>query len=437
MNSGKLLVNSNFFLVNSNLLKKNYNNYKPPKNPIVLCHGFSGFDKILLLPSLPFIADKLSNRFENKIHKISDDLTKNNIYFHYWRGIKEILEANGSKVITASVPPFDSIEDRAKKLNNSIENYIDNDPYFEKYKNSDKSPGQLKFNLIAHSMGGLDSRYLISKIDKKRYGISSLTTISTPHHGSEFADFLSNLLQTYKIPQQVVPPSLSQLTTSYLNEQFNKSVVNDPSVSYYSYGAQFTPTYRNLFNIPWRVVNKAAGDNDGLVCILQIVRLEMAETSEFLIRPIEREDKDQWVQLWSGKTDSYLTFYQKSVPPDVTDYTFERFLDESVTMWCAVAVSKKTNKVIGFISYLTHLSTWSPTTYMYINDLYVSEKNRLGGVGRKLFEYTYKQADLKNCTKVYWSTQLNNHRAQLLYTKVGTFEGYVRYSRNPDYEFES
>lgn len=67
-----------------------------PKNPIVLAHGLLGFDELRLagklLPGL-----------------------------HYWRGITEALMANGIEVITASVPPSASIEDRAAKLGEDIE----------------------------------------------------------------------------------------------------------------------------------------------------------------------------------------------------------------------------------------------------------------------------------------------------------------------------
>jgi triacylglycerol lipase len=40
--------------------------------------------------------------------------------------------------------------------------------------------------LIAHSMGGLDSRFMLSpaNLDHLAAHVASLTTISTPHHGS-------------------------------------------------------------------------------------------------------------------------------------------------------------------------------------------------------------------------------------------------------------
>lgn len=44
-----------------------------------------------------------------------------------------------------------------------------------------------KLNIIAHSMGGLDMRYALAKLDAAPH-IASLTTISTPHHGTSLAE---------------------------------------------------------------------------------------------------------------------------------------------------------------------------------------------------------------------------------------------------------
>lgn len=44
-------------------------------------------------------------------------------------------------------------------------------------------------NFVAHSMGGLDVRYLISNLKPSSYTPLSLTTIGTPHRGSPFMDW--------------------------------------------------------------------------------------------------------------------------------------------------------------------------------------------------------------------------------------------------------
>jgi triacylglycerol lipase len=49
-------------------------------------------------------------------------------------------------------------------------------------------------------MGGLDCRYLTSKLRPKAFKIRSVTTIGTPHRGSYFADYFSASLGKHRIP---------------------------------------------------------------------------------------------------------------------------------------------------------------------------------------------------------------------------------------------
>ncbi|OVF08418.1 putative D-amino-acid N-acetyltransferase [Clavispora lusitaniae] len=151
----------------------------------------------------------------------------------------------------------------------------------------------------------------------------------------------------------------------------------------------------------------------------------------FTIRPIEEKDKQEWIELWSGK-DSYLEFYKAldKVSPEVTECTFGRFFDEKEPVYSCVAENEN-GELIGFANYLTHRNTWTIEDALYLNDLFVSPNSRLHGVGRALIEFVYGEADKKNCKKVYWSTQFENHRAQLLYTKVGVKSGFLLY-RRPD-----
>ncbi len=88
--------------------------------------------------------------------------------------IIDALRADGHQVYTTEVSPYKAVADRAAELAGEI------DLALELF-------GAEKVNIIAHSMGGLDSRYLISTLG---YGdrVASLTTISTPHQGSFSAD---------------------------------------------------------------------------------------------------------------------------------------------------------------------------------------------------------------------------------------------------------
>lgn len=148
------------------------------------------------------------------------------------------------------------------------------------------------------------------------------------------------------------------------------------------------------------------------------------------IRPIEEKDKEKWLKLWSGPN-GYIEFYKSTdrMNDEISNHTFSRFLNPDVSMYSAVAVDNDSGKVIGFANYLTHLNTWTFEDALYLNDLFVSEETRLHGVGRKLIEFIYSEADRLNCKKTYWSTQFENHRAQLLYTKVAKKAGLLLYVR--------
>ncbi|CAP61725.1 uncharacterized protein PODANS_4_2940 [Podospora anserina S mat+] len=211
--------------------------YQSPKHPVVLAHGLLGFAELKLAGSyLPSI--------------------------HYWRGIQEALTAQGAEVITASVPPSGSIEKRAAKLAQDIEA---------------QAQGK-SVNVVAHSMGGLDARYMISQLRPKGVDVKSLVTIGTPHHGSAFADYLIDELgpdylpQVYKAWERVTgwePSAFSQLTQKYMAEHFNPATPDDPNVQYFSYGAMVNgkPPLLSMFRISHKLIEEREGPNDGLVSV--------------------------------------------------------------------------------------------------------------------------------------------------------------------------
>lgn len=210
------------------------NHYSVPKHPIVLAHGLLGFDELRLAGKwLPGV--------------------------HYWRGIKEAMTANGIKVITSTVPATGSIEERAHALHDQIR---------------DKAHGE-DVNVIAHSMGGLDSRFLISRICPTEYRVRSLTTIATPHRGSSVADMLfrdigmENIEGLFRVLKRLKVDSgaFSQLTKKYINEVYNPVTPNDPSVRYFSYGASATPHMLSVFKLTHDLLEIVEGPNDGLVSV--------------------------------------------------------------------------------------------------------------------------------------------------------------------------
>lgn len=143
------------------------------------------------------------------------------------------------------------------------------------------------------------------------------------------------------------------------------------------------------------------------------------------LAPITASDKTEWVGLWQ----KYLTFYKASLPDETTNTTFDRFLEASEPVYCIVARDDETKEMVGFVTYVFHRSTWLVNDCIYLHDLFVDPEVRCKGIGRALIESVYAEADKNSVEKVYWHTQTFNHRAQLLYTKVGERDEFVSYQR--------
>jgi triacylglycerol lipase len=114
--------------------------------PIVIVHGFFGFDKFAGIETLT-----------------------------YFYGVKDYLKEHGEKnVYTPAVDPFNDSQHRAARLLEHIERVR-------------RETGASKVNLIGHSQGGLDARVVAHDHPEL---VASVTTIGTPHHGTPFADIL-------------------------------------------------------------------------------------------------------------------------------------------------------------------------------------------------------------------------------------------------------
>lgn len=144
------------------------------------------------------------------------------------------------------------------------------------------------------------------------------------------------------------------------------------------------------------------------------------------VRDLQREDEARWRQLFDG----YIAFYESEVPTDVITAAFERLLGQRDGMVGLVAVDGS-GCVVGLANLVFHRSTWSPTWYCYLEDLYVDPGVRGAGIGRALIEATYAEADKRQATRTYWATQEHNATARKLYDRIGELTPFLQY-RRPD-----
>ena len=142
------------------------------------------------------------------------------------------------------------------------------------------------------------------------------------------------------------------------------------------------------------------------------------------ITPLSNADYDFWLALWQ----SYLTFYETSLPMSTTDTTWRNLLDSNVAIYGFGAWQDDT--LVGITHVVLHPNTWNTTECCYLEDLYVSESVRGQGVGRALIEYVYDFARQKKCNRVYWTTQEGNTTARTLYDTIATQTDMVQYRKN-------
>lgn len=90
-------------------------------------------------------------------------------------------------------------------------------------------------------------------------------------------------------------------------------------------------------------------------------------------------------------------------------------------------VAEDGGRLVGFVHFHFHLSTWSVAGYCYLEDLFVDPGYRGNGAGRALIESVYEAADRRGVTRVYWHTETTNARAQALYDKVATLAPFIQY----------
>jgi len=150
-------------------------------------------------------------------------------------------------------------------------------------------------------------------------------------------------------------------------------------------------------------------------------------SSELIIRPVVRQDYEQWLPLWDG----YNAFYERSGPtaldPEITRMTWARFFDAYEPVHALVA--DRDGQLLGLVHYLYHRSTTAIAPNCYLQDLFTSEASRGKGVGRALINGVYDLAKAAGSGRVYWLTHETNHTAMQLYDKIGERSGFVVYRK--------
>jgi triacylglycerol lipase len=199
-----------------------------PRHPVVFCHGMLAYSMLRM--------------------QIPED-------HNCFTPLRKFLQERGCRVFFPRVLPTGSVAERAAQLRDQIRAWTDE-----------------PVNLIAHSMGGLDCRFLISRLglaDRVR----SLTTVASPHRGSYLADwFLANYRN--RVPLLLMLEAAGVNLAGFRDcrpsacAEFNAQTPDAPGVRYFSYLGdvpqwKVTPVLRRA----WTLLTAAEGPNDAMVSI--------------------------------------------------------------------------------------------------------------------------------------------------------------------------
>src|SRR5437016_2942074 len=197
------------------------------RSPIVLVHGLLGYDRV-----------KLGGW----------------IIASYFSKIPELLTASGNRVLIAQLSPTGGVTERAGQLKLFLNREAPDEPV----------------HLLAHSMGGLDARYLISRLGMAAR-VLTLTTIGTPHRGTAFADWgLSRFGRLLKpVCERLAVPfqAFDDLTIARCRA-FNEEVPDVPGVRYFSVAGRHEGDWLSPeWQLSHGIVMRAEGANDGIVSL--------------------------------------------------------------------------------------------------------------------------------------------------------------------------
>ena len=150
-------------------------------------------------------------------------------------------------------------------------------------------------------------------------------------------------------------------------------------------------------------------------------------SGELSVRPVTRQDHDQWLPLWDGYNAFYGRAGATALSSEITRMTWARFFDADEPVHALVAESG--GRLLGLTHYLFHRSTTAIEPVCYLQDLFAAESARGKGVGRALINGVYEQARLAGSPRVYWQTHQTNLTAMQLYDKVAEHSGFVVYRK--------
>lgn len=186
----------------------------------------------------------------------------------YFYKIPELIRNSGSRVFIANLPVWASVERRARALKLQLQRE------FPELLHEEEG---FRLNLVGHSLGGLDSRYLVSNLG---FGpsVASITSIGTPNRGTSIADLALGIIpkKAFDVSEQVLSlfnyashDGLRFASRAYAKDYHHSMFKNVEGIAYFSATTVIRrPVWMYSLPVFWyteKILRGFEGENDGFV----------------------------------------------------------------------------------------------------------------------------------------------------------------------------
>jgi len=114
-----------------------------------------------------------------------------------------------------------------------------------------------------------------------------------------------------------------------------------------------------------------------------------------------------------------LAIYEKAQEEVKTDVEQTRKAIFGKDSTVKALICEKDGEPIGYAVYFYNYSTWLGKKGIYLEDLYINEKNRGLGAGKMMLRYLAKKAIDEDCGRVEWSCLHWNTPSREFYERLG------------------
>lgn len=241
----------------------------------------------------------------------------------YFYRVEETLSEAGYAVFMPTVDPFEVTSARAREWSAHLDELV-------------VAGEGRRFNLIGHSQGGLDARYLASLLDDGGR-VVSVTTVGTPHRGSPVADVTSGFLDVAWLAElslsalgdalgvflgadadQDLSAQIAFLGTENM-AAFNEDVLDRGDVYYASWAGRTCGALDlgcidetggeivdPLLSVSFLLISAVEGDSDGIVPVSSAAWGELRGT-------LPADHVDEVGHLFGSTAFDHLAFYRDEV----------------------------------------------------------------------------------------------------------------------------